>query len=51
MPYRTNPALSQKMRGYSRRLTARLHMNKFQRLNLQLDHSPIAVLGIEHRQA
>ena len=45
MPQRTSPDLTSKMRGYTRRLSARMHLSPADRLNLQLSHSPVGVLG------
>ena len=49
MPNRTSPDLASKMRGYSRRLSARLHLSAADRLNLQLAHTPVGVLGAGRR--
>lgn len=51
MPNRTSPDLTSKIRGYSRRLSARLRMSAADRLSLQVTHSPIGVLGAPRRAA
>ncbi len=45
MPNRTSPDLASRVRGYSRRLNARFSLSRNDRLNLQVAHTPVAVLG------
>ena len=51
MQNRTSPDLTSKIRGYSRRLNARLRISAAERLSLQVTHSPIGVLGAPRRAA
>lgn len=51
MPNRTAPDLASRVRGYSRRLNARFNLNPADRLNLQVAHTPVAVLGAPRRPA
>lgn len=51
MPNRAGPDLTSKMRGYTRRLSARLRLSPAERLSLQVTHSPVGVLGAPRRAA
>ncbi|WP_159067504.1 hypothetical protein [Gordonia iterans] len=50
MPHRTGSDLVSKVRGYSRRLNARFHLSATDRLQLQVAHTPVAVLGAPRRR-
>lgn len=51
MPNRISPDLTSKVRAYSRRLNARFHLNSSDRLQLQVAHTPVAVLGAPRRRS
>ncbi|GAC56130.1 hypothetical protein GOHSU_03_00240 [Gordonia hirsuta DSM 44140 = NBRC 16056] len=51
MPNRISPDLASRVRGYSRRLTARFNLSAADRLSLQVAHTPVAVLGSQRRCA
>lgn len=51
MPNRTSHSFSAKLRGYGRRLSHRMHLRPEERLELQVMHSPVAVLGADHHRA
>ena len=50
MPDRVATDLVSKMRVYTRRVTERFAMDPAQRLNMQIAHTPVAVLGMPRGQ-
>ncbi|MEZ5211675.1 hypothetical protein MYK68_09570 [Gordonia sp. PP30] len=51
MRNRTSPDLSSRVRGITRRLNQRMHMSAADRLNMQVAHTPVAVLGSAGRRS
>ncbi|MFT3715182.1 MAG: hypothetical protein QM774_04310 [Gordonia sp. (in: high G+C Gram-positive bacteria)] len=49
MSNRVSPDLATRMRTYTRRVGQRITMDPNQRLNMQVAHTPLAVLGASRR--